>query len=173
MPASGSPSPWLRRTQELLPEMMRRVEAIWPDVITDFRLRAEVGELLFQVASIHALKEADERRLKRAIEELETLRKETPAATVAVTNVFQTINNITVDHHVTIKDSISVTDNAAVSSITVNPAPRQPVMTVDRAIALLALLLSLLQTYAALKPDEPAKPTPTHEQTVAQPERPR
>jgi hypothetical protein len=156
----------MRRTGELLPRMMRALEAVWPEVATDMEIRASVAPLLFEIASAQALDEAYTRRLQRRIEELEAIRAETPTATVPVINVFQTINNnVNADHHVTINDSFVATDNAMVGHTTINPPAKQPAMTIDRAIAVFVAILTILQTYAALRPDEPAKPPQAQEQT--------
>ena len=157
----------MRRTGELLPKLMRQLEAVWPEVATDMNIRASVAPLLLEIASAHVLDEVYTRRLQRKIEELEALQAETPTATVSVTNVFQTINNITVnDHHVTINDTMSVTD-ATTSNVTVNnPPPEQRFLTIERAILILGVFLTLLQTYAAFRPDDPPKPVPTQDQPV-------
>ena len=79
--------------------------------------------------------------------ELRAVRATAPTVNVSVTQVFE-----------------------GSTAVVVNP-PAKPVMTINRAIALLALLLTLIQTYAAVNPDEPSKPPVP--QTRERPEEPR
>lgn len=140
--ATFQESPWMRRSGDLLREWMIEIETVWPEAKTEPEVRAPLAMLLLDLAMGQSLSEARIDRLERAVQELQARKAASPNETVQITTIFQTVD------------------------LPVNPPTKQPVMTIDRAIAILALLLSLLQTYAAVKPDAPSKaPTPqTHEQ---------
>ena len=142
-------SPWMRRSQELVKQMMRRVEEAWPEVKDDHNLRRPIAFALLDLAQNQAYTELLQRRVQKLSEAVEEL------------TINHTVSNVT---------TVSVGDVFNVLNISASPKIKSRQISAATALAILTLFLQAYATFHG--PQDTQKPVATQTATPVAEETP-